>query len=161
MPPKSSGIKSYRYLCSRVIWKYKRISVATEEKSVSNPISSQNWTEADCLGKSRAHLPCNRLYRPIPRNPTSLAQAPHQRKCQQTEKGGQQSHWGQKVWCLRFFKVLKCSSFCILNSWEQNPFSVSLFGSNDSFTIGLLDKTALVFCFLQNKGRKMVLRHKN
>ena len=69
MPPKSSGIKSYRYLCSRVIWKYKRISVATEEKSVSNPISSQNWTEADCLGKSRAHLPSNRLYRPIPRNP--------------------------------------------------------------------------------------------
>ena len=86
MPPKSSGIKSYRYLCSRVIWKYKRISVATEEKSVSNPISSQNWTEADCLGKSRAHLPSNRLYRPIPRNPPSLAQAPHQRKCQQTEK---------------------------------------------------------------------------
>ena len=40
-----------------------------KKKSVSNPISSQNWTEADCLGKSRAHLPSNRLYRPIPRNP--------------------------------------------------------------------------------------------
>ena len=35
------------------------------------------------------------------------------------------------------FKVLKCNSFYILNSWEQNPFSVLLFGSNDSFTIDL------------------------